>query len=141
MITFVIENNDLKKEIAIEPEEKVLSLKKKIIDLFDLRVKYIDLEIVLERPIRSLGKFNLESGPFPRTFDNYSLDRWDIENRFITLKFVEIEDHDPSIRKKIVKKGGSGVYRAPGSQTIESGSTYIEPQFNLDSESDFPSLG
>ena len=29
MITFVIENNDFKKEIAIEPEEKVLSLKKK----------------------------------------------------------------------------------------------------------------
>ena len=29
MITFVIENNDLKKEISIEPEEKVLSLKKK----------------------------------------------------------------------------------------------------------------
>ena len=100
MITFVIENNDFKKEIAIEPEEKVLSLKKKIIDLFDLRVKYIDLEIVLERPIRSLGKFNLESGPFPRTFDNYSLDRWDIENRFITLKFVEIEEYDPSIIKK-----------------------------------------
>jgi len=141
MITFVIDNNDLKKEISIEPEEKVLSLKKKIIDLFDLQVKYIDLEIVLERPIRSLGKFNLESGQLPRTFDNYSLDRWDIENRFITLKFVEIEDHDPSIIKKIVKKKGSGVYRAPGSQAIESGTTYIEPQFNLDSESDFPSLG
>ena len=41
-----------------------------------LNCKYIDLNILIERPIRGLGKFNLEKGKFPRTFDNYILDRW-----------------------------------------------------------------
>ena len=141
MITFIVTYNDISNNIEIEPDKKVLDLKKQIIDVFNLKVKYIDLEIVLKIPIRSLGKFNLESGAFPRTFDNYELNRWEIDNRLINLIITEVPDYDPKFKKPIIKKSINGLYRPPGQQqSIESGSSYIEPTYELESKIDFPSL-
>ena len=140
MITFGINHGDTIKEISINPEEKIVNLKKNIIELLKLDVKYIDLIINLERPIRCLGKFNLESGQLPRTFDNYSLDRWDIDNRRISINYSEVNDYDPDVRKPIIKKINSGLYRAPNNINIETGTSFIPADYNLESEMDFPTL-
>jgi hypothetical protein len=88
-----------------------------------------------------LKKLNLEKGKFPRTFDNYILDRWNIKNKVIEISFEEIPDYDPDIRKKIIKKANNnntGIYKPP---IIQSGETYIKEEvFDLKSETDFPTL-
>ena len=83
MIIFVISKNDITKNFECSLKDSILSLKEKIINEFDLKCKYIDIDFQLERPIRSLGKFNLESGIIPRTLDNYPFDRYDLDERTI----------------------------------------------------------
>ena len=63
MIVFVITKNDITKTFECNLEDSILSLKNNIIKEFDLVCNYIDIDFQLERPIRSLGKFNLESPP------------------------------------------------------------------------------
>jgi len=73
MITFIITKDDINKNFECSMEDSILSLKNKIIKEFDITTNYIDLEFILERPIRSLGKFNLESGIIPRPLDSYNM--------------------------------------------------------------------
>ena len=71
MIKFLINKDDITKEIQCTLEDSISSLKSQIITAFELKCKYIDIDFQLERPIRSLGKFNLESGILPRSLDAY----------------------------------------------------------------------
>ena len=143
MTQFNIIYNDKTIQINFEDTDKILDIKKKIIKDLELNCKYIDLNILIERPVRGLGKFNLEKGKFPRTFDNYTLDRWNIKNKVIEISFEEIPDYDPDIKKKFIKKANNnnnntGAYKPP---IIQSGETYIKEEvFDLDSETDFPIL-
>jgi hypothetical protein len=143
MTVFKIINNDKTINIEFLDSDKILDIKKKIIKELNLNVKYIDLNILIETPIRGLGKFNLEKGKLPRTFDNYTLDRWNIAGKEIEISFIEIPEYDPDIKKKFVKKKikstNNGVYKPP---QIESGETYIkdEQTFDLNSDKDFPTL-
>tara|TARA_B110001469_G_C9551211_1_gene273501 strand:- start:99 stop:485 length:387 start_codon:yes stop_codon:yes gene_type:complete len=96
MITFVL--NYLEKEInvEIEKDKSILYLKNKIIETLKLESNYIDINIKIDIPIRCIGKFNLESGFFPRTFDNYTLDRWNLEEKRINIEITEIYDYKPN---------------------------------------------
>ena len=47
--------------IDVEIEKTILQIKKLIIKTLELTCPYIDLIITIDRPIRCLGKFNLES--------------------------------------------------------------------------------
>jgi len=104
MTVFKIINNDKTINIEFLDSDKILDIKKKIIKELNLNVKYIDLNILIETPIRGLGKFNLEKGKLPRTFDNYTLDRWNIVGKEIDISYIEIPEYDPDIKKKFVKK-------------------------------------
>ena len=60
MITFVITKDDIEKTFICALEDSILSsLKNKIIQEFNIESNYIDLEFLLDRPIRSLGKLIL----------------------------------------------------------------------------------
>jgi len=142
-IKFLVNYNEETKEIECVENDTILILKKKIIEDFKLVVKYIDLNFTIDRPIRSLGKFNLDIGMMPRTFDNYTLDRWELSNRDLKCTFEEVEGHDPSIRKSFIKKANIGAYIPPSrANEIKTGDEYVreEANYTLDSNEDFPAL-
>tara|TARA_Y100000817_G_C16669880_1_gene461043 strand:- start:98 stop:505 length:408 start_codon:yes stop_codon:yes gene_type:complete len=134
MIIFVISKNDITKNFECSLKDSILSLKEKIINEFDLKCKYIDIDFQLERPIRSLGKFNLESGIIPRTLDNYPFDRYGLDGKTVNATFNEVNDyqHLQKNTRKLVHVN----YSEKQKERIEK----QDLQFDIHSESDFPSL-
>ena len=129
-------------------EDSILSLKNKIIQDFDLSCDYIDIDFQLERPIRSLGKFNLESGILPRPLDNYTFDRYGLDGKTVNATFHIVEDYDhKKYSKKFSKKYNHiNVLKTREEMEIDENfeKSYNESKninFNLNSETDFPSLG
>ena len=133
MITFIVNNDDKKINIECPLNDSILNLKKEIIKKFNLNCNYVDIDFVLERPIRSLGKFNLESGIIPRSLDKYTFDRYGLDDKEINCKFIEINDYDEKkynrkfVHKSLIKR--------------EKNFYEEEKSFNIESMDDFPSLG
>ena len=138
MITFNITKDDITKEIQCTLKDNISSLKGTIIKEFNLTCKYIDIDFQLERPIRSLGKFNLESGILPRSLDTYTFDRYGLDGKEVTATFHEVEDYEPKKYDKKFKHVNSMKRRESKGVTINDDD---EPIFDITSENDFPSLG
>lgn len=133
MITFII--NDTK--INCEENETVLDLKNKIKKEFDIKVEYIDLDFKLEKPIRKLGKYNLESGILSRVMDNYTFDKFYLDGKEIKLNYIECPNYTPIIKKDI-KPFNANKYKFDSSQNEIK---YVEEKtFDLNSELEFPKL-
>ena len=130
------------KNIEYDTNETILSLKKYIINEFKLECKYIDLDFKNETPIRGMGKFNLDKGIILRTFDNYKLEKWNLDNKDIQCELIEVNDYEPERIIPIIKKSNSNIYRPPSkSFEIKSGENYIvQPMYSLESQTDFPTL-
>ena len=112
MITFVITKDEIEKTFTCSLEDSILSLKKNIIQDFNISSNYIDLDFLLERPIRSLGKFNLESGIIPRSLDNYTFDRYGLDEKTIKATFHIISDYQPEkYERKFKHKNLSQKYK------------------------------
>ena len=150
MVTFII--ND--REFNLEESNTMLDAKKNIISELNLSCKYIDIEFCLERPMRTEGKFNIESGKFSRTFDRYTLNQFAFKDKVI-VNIFEIDDYDPD-KKIALFSGGRGRGRGLGRDTpiplnpsqpkFNTNLNQVEidtekNNFNLDSQVDFPSLG
>lgn len=147
MITFLVNKDDKEKTFECSLEDSILSLKNKIIQDFDLSCDYIDIDFQLERPIRSLGKFNLESGILPRPLDNYTFDRYGLDGKTVNATFHIVEDYDhKKYSKKFSKKYNHiNVLKTREEMKIDENfeKSYNESKnikFNLNSEKDFPSL-
>ena len=134
MITFTIEKNDKNCDIECTLDDTIYILKKKIIKSFDLQCKYVDIDFKLERPIRSLGKFNLESGILPRSLDNYTFDRYGLDGKNIRATFNEVYDYDE-------KKYSMKFKHKPFIKKNYGNNEKDEISFNLESNEDFPKLG
>ena len=152
------------KEISCEPTDTILEVKKGIMKQLELTCPYIELSFNLDKPLRSLGKFNVEPGKMPRTFDRYILDRFAFSDEPIQSDYTEVADYDPNkqVRKPLMSGGrgrGRGLSRNLGvdkdsigayvpptreTSTFNHESTQVEmnvePTFELSSEDDFPSL-
>ena len=89
----------------------------------------------MERPIRSLGKFNLESGILPRSLDAYKFDRYGLDGREVTATFHEVNDYEPMKYDKKFKHVNIMKKRETKNMDDE------EQSFDITSEDDFPSLG
>ena len=135
MIQFLITKDDITREIQCTLEDSILSLKTTIIQEFNLKCKYIDIDFQLERPIRSLGKFNLESGILPRSLDAYKFDRYGLDGREVTATFHEVGDYEPMKYDKKFKHVNIMKKRETKNMNDE------EQSFDITSEDDFPSLG
>lgn len=150
MVEFVI--ND--QTIECEETMTILEAKKHIIQQLDLSCKYIDINFVMEKPMRVLGKFNVEPGKLARTLDRYPLERFAFKDS-IKLEYEMVEGYDPDKRVPLMGGGigrGRGICLAGGAYVppSRSNSTFnheetqvelkLEPQFDLDSQEDFPSL-
>ena len=136
MITFIIEHNDSPYTFEIEDKETILELKEKIMKHYNVKSKYIDIDFQLERPIRSLGKFNLESGILPRSLDAYKFNRYGLDGKEVTATFHEVNDYGPKKYDKKFKHVNI-MKRKAEDRTLNDG----EPSFDITSENDFPSLG
>ena len=135
MITFIIHGNDQVKSFKCNINDSILSLKNDIIKEFKLSCDYVDLNFKLERPIRELGKFNLESGIIPRTLDSYKFDRYGLDNKTIDAEYNEITDYSPVKYSKSIKHVNlSQKYKQERKDKKE------ETSFNINSKEDFPSL-
>jgi hypothetical protein len=138
MITFTVNKDNSEKKFECSFEDSILSLKQRIIKEFELTCDYIDIDFILEIPIRSLGKFNLESGILPRPLDNYTFDRYGLEGRTIEATFHAVEDYDHKKytskfkHVKTMKSQGERTYELNKEKSIG---------FNIDSVDDFPTLG
>lgn len=150
MVEFVI--ND--QTIECEETMTILEAKKHIIQQLDLSCKYIDINFNLDKPMRVLGKFNVEPGKLARTLDRYPLERFAFKNS-VKVDYEMVEGYDPDKKKPLMSGGrGRGSGRGlPGGAYIpptRKESTFnheenrvelkLEPQFDLDSHDDFPSL-
>jgi hypothetical protein len=152
-VTFHIyeENNSSKKDtVELELKHSILDLKKYIVDKFKIEL-FIDLILKIEKPIRGFGKMNLERGMFPRTMDSFLLSNYNIEGIEIPCEFIVVDNYLPNISKESngnKSNNPSNIYCPPGSNPPGSnppGSNVkdkkkVEPEFNIESESDFPSL-
>ena len=161
MVQFTINDTS----IELSDDKTILEAKQEIIKQLSLSCKYIDLTFVLDKPMRILGKFNVEPGKLPRTLDRYKLERFAF-NDAIQVEIVEVDDYDPTFKKPLMSGGlgrgrgmGRGIgrgksnsmdttYVPPSSRdtstfdhTSNQVSMHIEPTFVLDSEDDFPTLG
>ena len=140
MITFHIvkdEKDENDETIECSMEDSILSLKKKIIERFGLKGEYVDIDFLIERPIRELGKFNLEKGMLPRTLDLYTFDRYGLEGRTVKATFHEVSEYKSIERVPELGRGsGSNKYQPLQFKKQE----VVRSTFNIESEDDFPSL-
>lgn len=126
-----VTKEDVKKEYSLPINTTIEELKNKIISDFKLSVKYIDIDFLLDRPIRTLGLFNVEPGILARPLDMYPLERFGLAGRKVTITFTEVDNYTPF-------KNNRGKIKL--SRRVESKKESNTPTFNLESETDFPTL-
>jgi len=160
MVVFVVKD----KEIQCELTDTILEVKKEISKQLELTCPYIELSFNIDKTLRVLGKFNVDPGKMPKTFDRYILDRFAFSDKVIQVDYTEVTDYDPNkqVRKPLMSGGrgrGRGLSRSLGADSGSGGayvppsretSTFnhestqvvmnVEPTFELASEDDFPSL-
>ena len=131
VVKFKVSKEGVSKEIEISNDSTIENLKGTIKSEFSIH-NYIDIDFTIDKPMRVLGKFNVEPGVLPRTFDRYELDKFGIKDE-IALTFHEVLDYTPftKIKKEIILKR----YSKDKEDNKET------PKFNINSEDDFPKLG
>ena len=135
--TFTIEKDNKCKEYKLEQDKTIMDLKELIIKDFSLNTEYIDINFILERPIRSLGKFNLEAGELPRTLDMYPLNRFELEGRIINATYNVVDNYTPI--KRSIKPLNISKYKSKDNN-VEPADQDEDTPFNINSLDDFPSL-
>ena len=149
MITFVITKDKYEEKFECDLTDSILSLKKQIIERFKLKGEYVDIDFTIERPIRKIGKFNLEKGVIPRTLDLYVFDRYGLDGSTIQATFYEVADYQPI--QPIQPNQRSPINRDTP-LSFNKDMSYSEFKrsglnkqsgltFDLKSDKDFPSLG
>ncbi len=83
MIKFLVTNEEQTIRFECSLSDSIEIFKNNIKKDFNLGEKYIDIYFDIDKPIRVLGKFNLEPGLSPRTMDRYTFDRYGIDGREI----------------------------------------------------------
>ena len=133
-VNFKVIKDDVVKEFTIEVKTTIEDLKNMIKDEYNI-LSYIDIDFQIEKPMRVLGKFNVEPGILARTFDRYELNKFGINLEEIQLKFHEVKDYTPhrnNNRTLDLKKYSSGGVE----ERVDTVTGY-----NINSEEDFPKLG
>jgi hypothetical protein len=94
-ILFNIKNETIEKEYEIS--YSLIQIKRELINEYFKNVcKYLDFELLLERPIKHFGKLGLEPGIIPTTMDKFKLDKFSISGINL-LKINVIENNNCNI--------------------------------------------
>ena len=139
-VKFVVQNDNEEKEIVMESNNTILSLKNRVIELFNLNCKCIDLFIKTERPIRGMGKYTLEDGIIQRSMDSYKMDKFNLEEKTVLLNFKQLdEEYSLNINRK--KNTPGGKYLPPGMRNKKREDNQVKQKpLNLDDINEFPPL-
>ena len=129
-VDFKVIKDDVVKEFTIEVKTTIEDLKNMIKDEYNI-LSYIDIDFQIEKPMRVLGKFNVEPGILARTFDRYELDKFGIKDK-INLTFHEVKDYTP----QSLSKNKINLTRLT---SLTNNDDRVD--FNINSEEDFPKLG
>ena len=131
-VNFIVSKDDVNKTFTISSNNTIENLKEKIKELYNI-TSYIDIDFQIVKPMRVLGKFNVEPGILPRPFDRYELDKFGIKGE-INLTFHTVTDYTPF--KNTSKALNLKKYRETNEDKPLDKATY-----NIESETDFPKLG
>ena len=96
----IINNKNEEFTIEVSKKIKIIDLKKNIMEKLKISEKYIDLEFLLERPIRKFGKFNLEPGILPKSFDNSKIEDFAFSNEILSIKILNNSNYTYTKKKK-----------------------------------------
>ena len=130
-INFKVSNGE-EKTFTLNTVDTIENLKDKIKESYNIS-SYIDIDFQIDKPMRILGKFNVEPGILPRTFDRYELDKFGIKGE-INLTFHLASDYTPF--KNTSKTLNLKKYRENNEDKPLDKTT-----FNIESETEFPKLG
>ena len=137
-VTFKVkESDDHIHDAEMELTDTMMNLKQLIIKNMKLNVDYVDLNFLIDKPIRGFGKMNLDKGIIPRTMDNFPFDRYNLEGKEILCEFIPVKDYTADIKGN--SDNPKGIYLAPCMKP-KVDKKVNEPTFNLNSDEDFPSL-
>ena len=138
MITFTIKYNETENKAEMKDTDSMLDLKNIIIKNLKLDFQYIDIDIQIERPIRGMGKMNLEKGILPRTMDNFPFSRYNLEGKDIICVPIPVENYLPQVKAK--NGNPQSIYTPPAMKNNGPKEYKNIATYNLNSTDDFPSL-
>lgn len=121
--------------IEIQNNDKIITLKNKILSeiVNDSTIKYIDLNLICNNPIRSFGQQTINNGILSRNWDNMTLDNYPLTHKNLIIEVISVSDY--KIEKRKPKKGFL-------KKRLKFSASKPEPkkvEFNYDI--DFPPLG
>jgi hypothetical protein len=125
-------SKDETNEFSFDKENTIEGLKEKIKEIYNIS-SYIDIDFKIEKPMRVIGKFNVEPGILPRTFDRYELNKFGINKNKIDLTFHVVDNYTPI--KNTKKELNLSKYKTQDKEET------TKNNFNIESEDDFPKLG
>ena len=136
-VTFKVKENDKYiHTVEMELTDTMMNLKTLIINNMKLDMNYIDLNFLIDRPIRGIGKMSLNKGILPRTMDNFAFNRYNIEGKEILCEYIPVTGYTVAVSGN--SDNPKGIYMAPGMKTKLKKKNITT--YNLNSEEDFPSL-
>ena len=91
--------------IEIQNNDKIITLKNKILSeiVNDSTIKYIDLNLICNNPIRSFGQQTINNGILSRNWDNMTLDNYPLTHKKLIIEVISVSDY--KIEKRKPKKG------------------------------------
>ena len=89
-VIFSVSNRDNRK-FEFRMDQKVLDVRDKLCEEFDMKDKFCNIECLLEFPIRKFGILTLDPGEFGDIYDNEKLNRFNIEGKTININ-IKFED-------------------------------------------------
>ena len=120
--------------IEIQNNDKIITLKNKILSeiINDSTIKYIDLNLICDNPIRSFGQQTINNGILSRNWDNMTLDNYPLLHKNIIIEVIGISDYkiEKQKQKKFLKKRLNFSAPKPKPKKVE-----------FDYDIDFPPLG
>ena len=134
-VNFTVNKDGITDIFKVNINTTIESLKDIIKEKYNIK-KYIDIDFQIEKPMRVLGKFNVEPGVLPRTFDRYELNKFGINKTDIKISYNKIEDYTPfRSNKKEINLSKYNVLKKEDKNEDKNISSY-----NIESSSEFPKL-
>jgi len=138
MPSFIINYEGSETKIDVTDDTTIGDLKEKINkELLDKKNVYLDLEITMDRPIRSMGKFNVDIGIIPRTMDRYPLNKFAIDDKIIPCNIHLVDKKELKLTHKPERTRKTSEIYVP---SVFKQDKVEEPTFDITSMGDFPSL-
>jgi len=119
----------------------ILTIKKELImEYYKDVCKYLDFELVLERPIKHFGKLSLEPGVMPSSMDKFKLNKFSIHG-IQKIEINVIENYENNILD-IIDNIPTNIYDKINKKINNMNNIEVKPlEKFVYKEEDFPTLG